>query len=67
VPDRGANQAPEGVAAETDREERKQDLAEGLVRDCVQRTLLVSQLASVTERELKGENPARESNSNALD
>ena len=57
VPDRGANQPPEGVAAETDRDEREQDLAERLVRDRVQRALLVRQLASVTECELEGENP----------
>jgi hypothetical protein len=57
VPDRGANQAPERVTAETDREEREQDLAERLLRNRVQRTLLVRQLASVTECELEGENP----------
>ena len=57
MPDRSANQPPEGVAAETDRDEREQDLAERLMRDRVQRALLVRQLASVTERELEGENP----------
>ena len=47
VPDRSADQPPEGVAAETDRDEREEDLAERLVRNGLQRTLLVRQLASV--------------------
>ena len=55
--DRGAHEPPERVAAEADRDEREQDLAERLVRDRLQRPLLVRQLAAVAERELQGENP----------
>jgi hypothetical protein len=56
VPDRGADKPPEGVAAEADRDEREEKLAERLMRNGVQRTLLVGQLASVTKGELEGEN-----------
>jgi hypothetical protein len=57
VPDPGANQPPEGVATQTDGDDREEKLAERLLRDRAQRTLLIRQLASVTERELEGENP----------
>ena len=56
MPDRGAEQPPEGVATEPDRDEREQELAERLVRDRVQCALLVRDLASVPERQPEREN-----------
>jgi hypothetical protein len=53
TPDRGADESPERIAAETDGNERQQDLAEGLVGDGVESALLVRELAAVPDRELE--------------
>ena len=55
VAERGADEPPERVAAEADRDEREEQLAERLMRDRVQRALLVRQLAAVTECDLERE------------
>ena len=53
VADRRADEAPERVAAEPDRDERQQELAERLMRNGAERAALVRQLAAVPERELE--------------
>ncbi len=57
MPDGGADEPPERVAGETDRDERQEQLAEGLVRNGVQRALLVRELPPVPDRELEREDP----------
>jgi hypothetical protein len=54
--DRRADKPPERVAGEPDCHEGEQHPAEWLVRDCVERALLICQLASVSEGELEREN-----------
>ena len=51
----GPEQPPERVAAEADREEREQDVTEGLLLDRPQRALLVRDLAAVPDRQVEGE------------
>ena len=55
--DRSADEPPEGVTSETDRDEREQNLPERLMRDGLQRTLLIRELAPCAERELQREDP----------
>ena len=53
--ERGAEQPPEAVATETDRDEYEQELPERLVRDCLESALLVCDFAAVAEREAERE------------
>ena len=55
VADRRAHEPPERVAGQADRHEDQERLAERLLRDRVQRALLVRRLAAVAEGELDGE------------
>jgi hypothetical protein len=57
VPERGTNKPPQRVAAQTDRHEREQQLPERLVRDRMQGTLLIRQLASLPKCQLQSEDP----------
>ena len=57
MPERSADEPPERIAAEPDRDERQEELAERLMGNRVQRSLLVRQLAAVTERDLEREDP----------
>ena len=51
----GPEQAPDRVAAESDRQNREQDVTEGLLLDRSERTLLVRDLTPVPDREVEGE------------
>jgi len=53
----GAEQPPEGIAAEPDRDEREEELPERLIRDRVESALLVRDLAPGPERQLERQNP----------
>ena len=55
VAERGAEEPPERVAAEPDREQREEDVAEGLVLDRAKRALLVRDLAAVPDCQVEGE------------
>ena len=55
VPDRSADQPPERIAAEGDRDQCQEDLPERLLGDRLERALLVGDLPAVTEGELDGE------------
>ena len=55
MPDRRPDEPPERVAAEADRDEGEQNLAERLMRDRMEGALLVRQLAAVAERQLERE------------
>jgi hypothetical protein len=48
-------QAPKRVASQPDRDENQQNLAEGLVRDRLQRATLVSGSSAGADRELDGQ------------
>ena len=57
VAERRAEQPPEGIAAEPDREGRKQDVPERVLLDRAQRALLVRDLAAVPDDEVECEQP----------
>ena len=54
-PSAARNEPPERVAAEADREQREQHVAERLLLDRAQRALLVRDLAAVPDREVERE------------
>jgi hypothetical protein len=57
VADRRAYEPPQRVCGKADREEREQQRSETLVRDGVEGTLLVDELATTSQRKLERENP----------
>ena len=53
VAERRAEEPPEGIAAEPDREGRKEDVPERVLLDRAQRALLVRDLAAVPDDEVE--------------
>ena len=55
--ERRAEKAPDRVAAEADRKKQEQELTERLVRDRLERALLVGQLPGIADGDLEREQP----------